>query len=129
MHVVRATCQSTLEPTRRTRDNDPRSSLQQDAASDGRGGQTTTCLPGNGRITPVSGGYWSGGNGRIILLVLVYNDKNTFYSSISISNNYRHTLLAPPTHYRDGEHRFTLFDVQKKRHELVRLYETVDGIR
>ena len=71
MHIVRATGQSPLEPTRRARDNDPRSSLQQDAAGNGRGGQTTTCLPGNGRLTAVSGGYWSGGNGKIILLILV----------------------------------------------------------
>ena len=31
--------------------------------------------------------------------------------------------------FREGEYRFNLFEVQKKRHELIRLYETIDSIR
>lgn len=31
--------------------------------------------------------------------------------------------------FREGEYHFNLFEVQKKRHELIKLYETVDSIR
>ena len=31
--------------------------------------------------------------------------------------------------FREGEYRFNLFEVQKKRHELIKLYEGVDSIR